>query len=99
MIDGIIQQIIKEVVRAELETVKKKIDQLAVSIEESAFPHQYYSLKEVESFTGISTCTLHRYKDEGKLPFVKVGKLIRIKAGDIKRLMANDIECVISKEK
>lgn len=73
-----------EVKRLLKECIKEEIGELSFVNQDS--PHEHITENEAREITGLSKVTLKKKRDEGVLPFSRIGTRIRYKRSDVMNL-------------
>ena len=65
----------------------KNLESRYALLKDELIKDRLYTSKEVQRILGVGRDTMQRYRDSGKLKFIKTGKTIRYRWADIQNLL------------
>jgi len=69
------------------EAFKKALEDQQKKEQRQAEPEKLRTIKQTAAFFGVSVVTIYNWRNEGRLPFVRVGRRVYFKHSDIMALL------------
>ena len=73
-----------------LETLSSRVDELRERFRPTLFGESYYSDSELAAMLKVSRRSLQDYRNNGTIPFIRLGGKILYRRSDIERVLENN---------